>query len=138
MAPLLESARLQSIDQRLCDDITIVLKELPVVRRRGVCCQLPVDVDRDWAERISDLLKTLADPTRLGMVVALRRAAAPVCVCDFTEAYRLTQPTISHHMARLKAAGLVDSEKRGLWVYYRLRQDLPASVLALLDAVTAA
>jgi ArsR family transcriptional regulator len=115
-----------------------VAKELPVVRQRGVCCALPVEVDGAWAERTSELLKALADPTRLGMVLALRGAAAPVCICDFTEAYGLTQPTISHHMARLNAAGLVESEKRGLWVYYRLREELPASVLSLLDAVTAA
>ena len=115
-----------------------MLKELPVLRQRGVCCELPVSVDQEWAEATAGLLKAIADPTRLAMVVALRAAAAPVCICDFTAATDLTQPTVSHHMARLREAGLIESEKRGIWVYYRLRDDLPPSVLELLDAVTAA
>jgi ArsR family transcriptional regulator len=111
--------------------------ELPVVRERGICCDLPITVDHDWAVARAGLLKALADPTRLSMAATLRRAEGPVCVCDFTAAYGLSQPTISHHMARLREAGLVEAEKRGIWVYYRLAPDLAPESLRLLDALIA-
>ncbi len=107
-------------------------------RQRGILRELPMATDDAWTAARAALLKALADPTRLSMVAALRRASAPVCICDFTAAYELTQPTISHHMARLRAAGLVDACRRGIWVYYSLRADLPAGVLRLLEAVLAA
>jgi ArsR family transcriptional regulator len=111
------------------------MTELPVIRERGTCCELPVSVDPEWAAARADLLKALADPTRLSMAATLRQARAPVCVCDFTAAYGLTQSTISHHMARLRDAGLVESEKEGIWVYYRLAPDLSPESLRLLDAL---
>jgi ArsR family transcriptional regulator len=77
-------------------------------------------------------MKALADPTRLIMVAALWKADQPVCICDFTGSLELTQPTISHHMAKLRQAGLVDCEKRGIWVYYSLRKDLPPVTRGLL------
>jgi DNA-binding transcriptional ArsR family regulator len=81
---------------------------------------------------MSDLMKVLADPTRLTMLASLWKAAAPICICDFTAGLELTQPTISHHMAKLKEAGLVDSEKRGIWIYYRVRDKLPLATRRLL------
>jgi len=77
-------------------------------------------------------MKALADPTRLTMIAALWKADQPVCICDFTASLDLTQPTISHHMAKLREAGLVDCEKRGIWVYYWLRKDLRATQRRLL------
>src|SRR3982074_3771266 len=109
----------------------MAIKELPMVRQRGVCCGLP-EVDEQWAEKTSALMKALADPTRLTMLASLWKADGPICICDFTAGLELTQPTISHHMARLKDAGLVDSEKRGIWIYYRLRDRLPAATRRLL------
>jgi ArsR family transcriptional regulator, arsenate/arsenite/antimonite-responsive transcriptional repressor len=109
----------------------MALKALPVVRERGVCCALP-DVDSKWAEKTSTLMKALADPTRLTMVAALWKAAQPICICDFTNDLELAQPTISHHMARLKEAGLVESEKDGIWTYYRLREGLDPATRRLL------
>jgi DNA-binding transcriptional ArsR family regulator len=112
--------------------ITLVaIKELPSLRERGACCELP-DVKESWANDTSELMKALADPTRLTMVASLWKADAPICICDFTAGLGLTQPTISHHMAKLKSAGLVESEKRGIWIYYRLRKKLaPATRLVL-------
>jgi DNA-binding transcriptional ArsR family regulator len=81
------------------------------------------------------VLKALAEPTRLSMIAALWAADAPVCICDFTATFDLSQPTISHHMGKLKAAGLVESAKQGIWVYYSLRQDLPRHLVNLLDAL---
>ncbi|HEY4027916.1 MAG TPA: metalloregulator ArsR/SmtB family transcription factor [Candidatus Dormibacteraeota bacterium] len=106
-----------------------------VVRQRGTSCDIPVRADPEWAERTASVLKALGDRTRLSMVAALRAAEAPVCICDFTLAYQLSQPTISHHMAKLRDAGLVESNKQGIWIYYRLRHDLTPSVEALLEAL---
>ncbi len=94
-------------------------------------------VDADWAEEAAELMKALADPTRLTMVAALWKAKQPVCICDFTADMELSQSTISHHMARLKDAGLVDSVKDSIWTYYRLRPDLPPSTRKLLGQLIA-
>jgi ArsR family transcriptional regulator len=114
----------------------MALKELPVIRQRGECCALPA-VDAGWAEDTATLMKALADTTRLTMVAALWKAKSPVCICDFTADLELTQPTLSHHMAKLKEAGLVESERDGIWTYYRLRHDLPASTRRLLSQLIA-
>ena len=112
------------------------MRELPV-RQRGACCELPAAPDERRAGEAAELLKALADPTRLSMVAALARASAPVCICDFTAAFGLSQPTVSHHMARLKAAGLVESRKQGIWTYYRLRADLPPAAARLVELLVA-
>ena len=113
-----------------------MLQELPVLRQRGACCELP-EVDADWAQSTSDLLKALADPTRLTMVAALWKADAPVCICDFTASLDLSQPTISHHMGKLRVAGLVEAEKQGIWIYYRLHENLPNSTRQVLSQLLA-
>jgi ArsR family transcriptional regulator, arsenate/arsenite/antimonite-responsive transcriptional repressor len=74
------------------------------------------------AEESSELaarFKALADPTRVAIVNRLA-AADECCVCDLTAAFELSQPTISHHLKVLGAAGLVESSRRGTWAYYRL------------------
>ena len=111
-------------------------KELPVVRERGECCALP-KVNESWASRTSDLMKALGDPTRLTMLASLWKADGPICICDFTAGLDLSQPTLSHHMRKLKDAGLVESEKRGIWMYYRLARDLDASTRNLLSRLIA-
>lgn len=114
----------------------MALKELPVLRQRGVCCGLP-EIDGEWAEQTSVLMKALADPTRLTMVASLWKAKEPICICDFTAGLKLGQPTISHHMSKLKQAGLVESEKRGIWTYYRLAADLNPATRQLLSRLIA-
>jgi ArsR family transcriptional regulator, arsenate/arsenite/antimonite-responsive transcriptional repressor len=108
------------------------MTQLPVRQRGVACCQELVTGDEGWAHETAEVLKALAEPTRLSMVAALWAAEEPVCICDFTAAFELSQPTISHHMGKLKAAGLVESTKQGVWIYYRLREDLPATAVELL------
>src|SRR2546426_11808807 len=103
----------------------MAVKELPVVRQRGVCCGLP-DVDEGWAARTASLMKALADPTRLTMVASLWKAKTPICICDFTAGLDLSQPTLSHHMSKLKGAGLGVSGKRGIWAYRPLAYRIQA------------
>ncbi|MGH2379504.1 MAG: ArsR/SmtB family transcription factor [Candidatus Limnocylindria bacterium] len=108
--------------------------ELPV-RERGVCCAPALPLGPEKAGELAAVLKALADPTRLQMTLILRDAKEAVCICDLTGAFDLGQPTIWHHMARLREAGLVDSEKRGIWAYYWLRKDLSPATRALLAAL---
>jgi ArsR family transcriptional regulator len=77
-------------------------------------------------------MRALADPTRVQMVHMLRAATEPICVCDFTAAFDLGQPTISHHLGKLRDAGLVEATRVGLWAFYSLRTDVsPAQKLAI-------
>lgn len=108
---------------------------VPAPRERGVCCTPPRRLRPERVAQLSDVLKALADPTRLEMAAILRDADEPVCICDLTAAFDLAQPTVSHHMARLREAGLVAAQKQGIWTFYRLRDDLPAPVRRLVDAV---
>ena len=105
------------------------------VRERGVCCAPPRRLRPERVERLNEVLKALADPTRLEIVAILREATEPVCVCDLTAAFDLSQPTLSHHMAKLRDAGLVESEKRGIWAFYRLRGDLAPEARRLVEAI---
>jgi len=84
------------------------------------------------------LLKALADPARLQIMAALRKADDPICVCDFTAALGLSQPTISHHIGKLRQAGLVKVTRDGIWSLYELAPDLAPTVRALLDSAVAA
>jgi ArsR family transcriptional regulator len=79
------------------------------------------------------VLKAVADPTRLQILGVLKRAEEPVCICDFTAAFDLSQPTISHHMAKLKDAGLVEVTRSGIWAYYRLARGIDSRTRSLLD-----
>ncbi|MBO0701566.1 MAG: helix-turn-helix transcriptional regulator, partial [Candidatus Dormibacteraeota bacterium] len=87
------------------------------------------------ADRAAESLRALADPTRLSMLATLRAAAEPVCVCDFVAAYGLTQPTISHHMGKLRHAGLVTARKEGVWTYYQAASPLPPLAEAVLASL---
>lgn len=104
-------------------------------RQRGVCCAPERRMSAERVEQLSEVLKALADPTRLEIVAILRDATDPVCVCDLTSTFDLSQPTLSHHMARLRQAGLIESEKRGIWAFYRLRPDLPGHVKRFVEAI---
>ena len=77
--------------------------------------------------------KALADPTRVAIVNYLS-AADEICVCNLTDAFALSQPTISHHLKVLREAGLVESSRRGTWAYYRL---VPEAIEALRGALGA-
>ena len=78
-------------------------------------------------------LKALADPTRVRMLALLR--AGDICVCHIHETLGITQSKASRHLAYLRRAGLVETEKRGLWVYYRRARVAHPAVQAVLDAV---
>ena len=86
-------------------------------------------MQREAAEDLAATFKALADPTRVAIVNRLG-SAPEVCVCDLTAVFELSQPTISHHLRVLREAGLVESEGRGTWAYYRL---VPEAIERLRD-----
>jgi ArsR family transcriptional regulator len=87
----------------------------------------------EQAEQVVPLLKALADPVRLRLMsLVASREGGEACICDLNDAFDLSQPTISHHMKVLHDAGLVDRDKRGVWVYYRARPQALASLGTLI------
>src|SRR3954466_7962847 len=102
----------------------------PIAQRR-----LPAET----AVVLAPAFKALGDPVRLQLMSMI--ASAPdgeICVCDLTPAFELSGPTISHHLKTLREAGLVDSDRRGTWVYYRARPGIMRQLATLLtvDAAT--
>lgn len=84
------------------------------------------------ADHLSRAFKALSDPVRLRLLSLITSAGRESCVCDLAAAFDLTGPTISHHLKVLREAGLVDSERRGTWVYYRPRPDNLRALAAVL------
>lgn len=100
------------------------------------CCGTPVRSALTDAEArpLAERFAALADPNRLRLLEILGRHGRQVCVCDLAAALPLAQPTISHHLRVLRAAGLVDYEKQGVWAYYYVRPD---ALSALRDHLAA-
>jgi ArsR family transcriptional regulator len=102
--------------------MTTTLELAPKQKRaKGDPCCEPVvypDVERAKAERMGEVAKALGDPVRIQLVDVLRRHAGKVCVCELVPLFDLSQGTVSHHLKKLRDAGIVNSERKGLWAYY--------------------
>ncbi len=105
------------------------------------CASLTSPLSQETAVELAGVFKALADPVRLRLLSLIAtRGGEEVCVCELTPQFDLSQPTISHHLKVLRAAGLIDCERRGTWVYYWV---IPAAlhrlsgVLRLADDVHA-
>lgn len=99
------------------------------------CCPgvLRQRLERREAEELADAFKAIADPGRLLLLSFIAdQPDAEACVCNLVEPLGLTQPTVSHHLKVLTEAGLLERERRGTWMYYRL---VPERVSALRDAL---
>jgi ArsR family transcriptional regulator, arsenate/arsenite/antimonite-responsive transcriptional repressor len=117
-------------------------KSLPVLSpSETVACCSPLSrepLSQPQAEQIAPLLKALADPVRLRLMsLVASHEGGEACVCDLTDAFTLSQPTISHHLKVLHECGLLDRDKRGVWVYYRARTEALANLAALIGSPTA-
>ncbi len=102
-------------------DLELVRKQKRPAGER--CCEPVVypDVEREHAVRMAEVAKALGDPIRLQLVDVLRKHAGKVCVCELVPLFDLGQPTISHHLKKLREAGIVDCERQGLWAYYYVK-----------------
>ena len=104
------------------------------------CCSplLSEPISADRSVEIAPLLKALADPVRLRLLsLVASHADNEACVCDLNDAFDLSQPTISHHLKVLHEAGLLDRDKRGVWVFYRVRTEVLSDLGTLLGGMTA-
>jgi ArsR family transcriptional regulator len=97
--------------------------ELPIMDVTACCAPLAAEpLNAAEADELAPLFKALADPVRLRLLSLIAcHDGGEACVCDLTGAFALTAPTISHHLKVLKQAGLIDSERRGTWVYYWIK-----------------
>src|SRR3954454_9017619 len=87
------------------------------------CCEPLVhpSVSEEQARSLAAVAKALADPIRVQLVDVLRQHAGEVCVCELVPLFDISQPTLSHHLKKLRDAGIVGVERRGLWAYYYVR-----------------
>jgi ArsR family transcriptional regulator len=87
----------------------------------------------EQADQVAPLLKALGDPVRLRLMsLVASHQGGEACVCELNGAFDLSQPTISHHLKVLHDAGLIDRDKRGVWVYYRARTEALTALGALI------
>jgi ArsR family transcriptional regulator, arsenate/arsenite/antimonite-responsive transcriptional repressor len=115
--------------------------ELAVTERSGAewsdrCSPLRRDVlDTAEATQLADAFKALGDPVRLQLLNLIATAeGGEACACDLVAPVGRSQPTVSHHLRILREAGLVSSEKRGTWVWYRAEAARLESLRRALDA----
>ena len=113
--------------------------DLPVLDRRlgERCCDVGARPSRTHreAESIAEDFDVLAHPVRLQLLDILARNEGRVCVCDLEASVPVKQPTVSHHLRLLREAGLIESEKVGQWVYYRIRRDAARTMRARVEHV---
>ncbi|MFB4269173.1 ArsR/SmtB family transcription factor [Nonomuraea sp. GTA35] len=108
------------------------MEPLPILE-----CSPPLvreQLDTGKAAELARVFKALGDPVRLRILsIVGAHEGGEACVCDITDVFDLTQPTISHHLKVLRDVGLLTSERRGSWIYYRLVPDSLAQLSALLN-----
>src|SRR5881398_1196816 len=118
--------------------MTVNLEMTPKMKRQeGETCCAPVVypyVQREEVQRMATIAKALGDPVRLQLVDVLRKHAGKVCVCELVPLFDLSQPTVSHHLKVLREAGIVGSERRGLWAYYYVNPDSLEELSAWLSS----
>jgi ArsR family transcriptional regulator len=105
------------------------------LRVKGCCHPVAAPLADAQAVELATLYKALGDPTRIQILHILAAASEPVCVCDFTATFDLGQPTISHHLATLREAGIVTSFKRGIWAFYQLDPAMPEAARAAIAQI---
>ncbi len=103
------------------------------------CCDTDVrpSMGAAQAQRLTDDLSLLAHPVRLQLLDVLVRHSGRVCVCDLEAAVPVKQPTVSHHLRLLREAGLVESEREGVWAYYYVDRDALAALRARIQSALA-
>ena len=117
--------------------MSVDLELVPKTKRPAgqPCCEPVVypEVERQQAERMAEIAKALGDPIRLQLVDVLRQHAGKVCVCELVPLFDIAQPTLSHHLKKLRDAGIVGVERRGLWAYYYVLPDATKELSAWLS-----
>jgi ArsR family transcriptional regulator len=108
-----------------------------IERKPGSRCCDPATESRLSSDEAADLaavFQILAHPIRLQLLDILARNPGRVCVCDLEAAVPVKQPTVSHHLKLLREAGLIDSERHGLWAYYRVDREALAALRTRIES----
>lgn len=111
-------------------------KQLPIVD----CCPPLVrePLSEPQAVELARVFKAVGDPVRLRLLSLIAsHDGGEACVCDLTDTFDLTGPTISHHLKVLRESGLITGERRGTWIYYRVQPDALARLSTLLTPLAA-
>ncbi len=106
-----------------------------MARRAQVCCPSVLDapLSEKEAAKLAKGFAALADPARLRLLSLIAgQDEGEVCACELVEPLGRSQPTVSHHLKVLREAGLVEGERRGTWVWYRVVPDALADLRASL------
>jgi ArsR family transcriptional regulator len=115
-------------------------KLLPVLEPVATECCPPLasePLSPAGAEELAALFKAVADPVRLRLLSMIAcHPGGESCVCDLTPAFDMTAPSISYHLKILREAGLISSERRGTWVYYRVMPEVMARMSVVLAPLT--
>ncbi|WP_354644675.1 ArsR/SmtB family transcription factor [Kitasatospora camelliae] len=113
--------------------------ELPVLEPEAVPCCTPLTeapLSEEDSVTMAAMFKALSDPVRLRLFSRVAsHEGGEACVCDIQDV-GVSQPTVSHHLKKLREAGLLTSERRGTWVYYRVAPGVLAAMAAMLTAAT--
>ena len=110
-------------------------REEPAAPAVQCCAPLSVKaITTQEAEATATLFKALSDPHRVRIVNLLSTSRDPVCVCDITDRIGLSQPTVSLHLKKLTAAGLLEREQRGTWAYYSMNRNALAQLSSVVDS----
>ncbi len=111
-------------------------KLLPLVTDGAQECCAPLAAEAlspGGAVELAPLFKALADPMRLRLLSLIAcHTGGESCVCDLLDAFDVTAPSVSYHLKLLREAGLISSERRGTWVYYRVNPDVLARMSGVL------
>ncbi|QGK69959.1 metalloregulator ArsR/SmtB family transcription factor [Allosaccharopolyspora coralli] len=104
-------------------------------REQVLCCS-PVmrqPLSEDQSVELARVFKAIGEPVRLRLLSLIAsHAGGEACVCDLTDAFELSGPTISHHLKVLREAGVITGDRRGTWIYYRVRTEMLTVLSELL------
>jgi ArsR family transcriptional regulator len=118
----------------------VTVATAPITSVLANCCA-PVTaslIDQASAESLAHVFKALGDPTRVRLLSLIAATdGGESCVCDLIEPVGLSQPTVSHHMKLLVAAGLVSRQQRGKWAYYRVVDETLIAIRQALEPIRA-
>lgn len=108
----------------------------PILQTEPCCSPLAREpLTEDWAGDLARMFRALGDPVRLRLLsLVASHVGGEACVCELSAGFDLTQPTISHHLRVLRESGLLECERRGTWVYYRVVPSALAQLSAVLGA----
>jgi ArsR family transcriptional regulator, arsenate/arsenite/antimonite-responsive transcriptional repressor len=113
-------------------------RETPAMAEPVVFCSSPVTrrpLSAEEADELARVFKAVGDPVRLRLLSLIAaHAGGQACVCELIGAFDLSGPTISHHLKVLREAGLIEGERRGTWIYYRVRPQLLRQLCDVLVA----